>query len=480
MPKPSKPDRDYETQGPDVLKIDAETRTILYNLCLKNASLANQVIYAVKKKYNAYNPKIDGKKDKPYRYSVFDAFAEFQSEANFTSQSSDMARQTIRTVIESAIRTKTGYYPQTWGWKQNHHKTPEEVAAMSEMERKLYFKFHPRLHYHKNRDKDRTLKPITISVTTAGFKYLPDTHQVRISLGNQAKKQGTGYVFIPAPSNLERDGRINYLRMIKFIPQPGLDYQIEVCWCYTVEPAPKSNLNPDNWIALDWGVNNLLTAVSNTTLNIKDTLQQSFIIEGRQLKSMNRWYNQEIARLKTGQPQGFWSKKLARITAKRNRQVKHQCYTAARRIIDYCLANNIGTLVFGWSQGCKNKIKTGKRNNQNIVQIPHAKIRNRLKYLSERFGIEYIITEESYTSKASFLDQDVLPVFGNKPPGWKKSGTRSRRGLYKPKNLTLKINADCNAAANIARKGLKVKVDESKIFEAIEAHHLAAPVRVRI
>ena len=125
---------------------------------------------------------------------------------------------------------------------------------------------------------------------------------------------------------------------------------------------------------------------------------------------------------------------------------------AARFVINYCLQHEVGTVVFGWNQRNKDGIAIGKRNNQNFVQVPTARLKNRIAQLCEQYGIQLIETEESYTSKCSFLDRDVIPVFGGeKPANWKPSGKRVRRGLYKAGRGD-QINADCNGAANILRK----------------------------
>jgi putative transposase len=92
-----------------------------------------------------------------------------------------------------------------------------------------------------------------------------------------------------------------------------------------------------------------------------------------------------------------------------------------------------------------------KRTINHFVQIPTAKLKTRIEQLCEQYGISFIETEESYTSKASFLDNDVLPTIGAKPDGWKSSGIRVKRGLFKA-STGIKINADANGAANIIRK----------------------------
>ncbi|WP_242541577.1 IS200/IS605 family accessory protein TnpB-related protein, partial [Phormidium pseudopriestleyi] len=158
-----------------------------------------------------------------------------------------------------------------------------------------------------------------------------------------------------------------------------------------------------------------------------------------------------VSILKENRPQGFWSKQLARITEKRNRQIRDAVNKAARIVLNHCIENRIGTLVFGWNKGQRQEINLGSKTNQNFVQIPTARLKDRIAQLCEQYGIQFIETEESYTSKASFLDIDELPTFGEKPEGWKESGKRVERGLYRTKD-GYRINADCNAAANILRK----------------------------
>ena len=139
------------------------------------------------------------------------------------------------------------------------------------------------------------------------------------------------------------------------------------------------------------------------------------------------------------------------MTEKRNRRLRDYINKAARRIANYCVANDIGTVVFGWNQGSKTSVNIGKRNNQNFVQLPTAKLKNRLKAVLGEIGVRFIETEESYTSKASFLDGDSLPVYGEKPDDWKPSGKRTTTKLYRTAQGWI-INADCNGAANILRK----------------------------
>ena len=128
---------------------------------------------------------------------------------------------------------------------------------------------------------------------------------------------------------------------------------------------------------------------------------------------------------------------------------------AAKIVVNHCLANRIGTIVFGWNKGQKDGANMGAKTNQKFVQIPTARLKERIKQLCEIYGLQFAETEETYTSKASFLDSDIIPVYGEKPELWKESGKRVKRGLYRSAKNTL-INADCNGAANILRKNVAV------------------------
>ena len=194
------------------------------------------------------------------------------------------------------------------------------------------------------------------------------------------------------------------------------------------------------------------------------------------LKSLNQFYNKQVANIKANKPQAFWSKTLAAITEKRNRQVRDAINKAARLVVNHCVENQIGTVVFGWNKGQKDSASMGAKTNQKFVQVPTGRLKERLAQLCEQYGIRFVETEESYTSKASFLDSDSLPVFGAKPEGWEPSGKRVKRGLYRSSDGT-KINADCNGGANIMRK---VAATLGINLDGVSRGALRTPLRVRL
>ncbi|PNK13251.1 RNA-guided endonuclease InsQ/TnpB family protein [Cylindrospermopsis raciborskii] len=284
---------------------------------------------------------------------------------------------------------------------------------------------------------------------------------IRFPLGTKVKAWfGIDSFCLPMPSNLE----FKSIREVRILPR---NRQFYAEFVYQVDEI-KSDVDRNNVLGIDHGLNNWLTCVSN--------LGTSFIVDGLHLKSLNQWYNKSVAKLKSDKPQGFWSNRLAAITEKRNRQMRDAVNKAARIVVNHCIENKIGAIVFGWNKGQKDSIDLGSKNNQKFVQIPTARLKDRIAQLCKQYGIDFIETEESYTSQSSFFDCDNIPKFGEKPEGWEASGKRVSRGVYETSD-GFKINADCNGAANILKKvAVMLGIDLS----GISRDCLSQPEKVRL
>ena len=259
------------------------------------------------------------------------------------------------------------------------------------------------------------------------------------------------------------------VKEIRIIPKAKARF-FEIQYIYEAECVQR-NLNTNNALALDLGVNNLVTAVSSNG--------RSFIIDGRKLKSINQWFNKENARMQSIKDKQHYGKKSTNrqkaIARDRNNKVNDYMNKAARRIINYCIANDIGTLVAGYNETFQRCSRIGKQNNQNFVSIPYGQLRSKLEYLCKLNGIVFVKQEESYTSKASFWDRDDIPVYNaDNPKEYPFSGNRIHRGLYKT-STGKKFNADVNGALNIMRKSSVV--DISILYGRGEVD---TPVRIRI
>lgn len=284
----------------------------------------------------------------------------------------------------------------------------------------------------------------------------------KVPMSREFKKE-YGEVKIPFPQRLAPDK----LKEVRIHPKYNCQF-LEVEFI-TEEKPQVVEFKSDNALAIDFGINNLATCVS--------TNGASFIIDGRRLKSYNQWYNKENARLQSiKDKQGIkgLTKRQGQLLLRRNNQVRDYLNKTAKYIVENCLRLDIGTLIVGVNQGWKQEVNIGSRNNQNFIQIPHYSLRQKLIALCECYGIQYIEPEESYTSKASALDNDDIPTY--KPDISTKhtftfSGKRVKRGLYRSKDGTT-INSDSNGAWNIGRKS------KHKGFTQVSSGLLTSPLRI--
>ena len=296
-----------------------------------------------------------------------------------------------------------------------------------------------------------------------GFVRLKGNHLI-LPFSNSFKKTHKSVEITIPPILLDKT-----IKEIRIIPKANARF-FEIQYIYEAECIQR-NLNTNNALALDLGINNLVTAVSNSG--------QSFIIDGKRLKSINQWFNKENTRLQSiKDKQHFGRKPTNRQKAaarNRNNKVNDYMNKTARRVIDYCIANYIGTLVVGYNETFQYNSHIGKQNNQNFVNIPYGQLRNKLEYLCKLNGIVFVKQEESYTSKSSFWDRDNIPVYNvDNPKEYQFSGKRLQRGLYKTANGKT-INADVNGALNIMRKSSVV--DINILYSRGEVD---TPIRIRI
>ena len=292
----------------------------------------------------------------------------------------------------------------------------EAIAAYREDPSKFFGR--PKLPKYKHKTEGRNILVYTIqAISRKGLKH--------------------GLVQ-PSMLDIEVQTKHTQVDQVRIVPRKGF-YVIEVVYEYE---QPTSAVDPALYAGIDIGMDNLAALTSNTL----------GFVPVRPMKSVNHFYNKRRAELqgKLGHP--GTTKRMQRITNKRNRRIDHYMHTASRWIVDDLVAYGIGTLVIGKNDGWKQEANMGKRNNQNFVQIPHARFIAMLTYKAELAGIRVIITEESYTSKASFLDRDAMPSYAptqREKPQFR--GKRIKRGLYRAADGTL-INADCNGSSNIIRK----------------------------
>ena len=259
------------------------------------------------------------------------------------------------------------------------------------------------------------------------------------------------------------------IKEIRIIPKFNARF-FEVQYTYKVQEQQR-NLDKNHALAIDFGINNLATCVTSKG--------RSFIIDGKKLKSINQWFNKENARLQSIKDKQKYGKKPTLrqkyLYSSRNNKVNDYMSKTARKIINYCLENNIGTLVCGYNETFQRNSNIGKANNQTFVNIPFGKLREKLEYLCKLYGLRFVEQEESYTSKSSFFDMDILPKFeADTSQTYSFSGKRIKRGLYQTSKDYL-LNADVNGALNILRKSNVVDLEVLYSRGVVDT-----PVRIRI
>ncbi|MDD4644350.1 MAG: transposase [Bacilli bacterium] len=260
-------------------------------------------------------------------------------------------------------------------------------------------------------------------------------------------------------NNIFKTNAYNRLMQVRFVPKRS-HYVMEIVYEINV---PETCLDQNRIIGIDLGINNFATISNNSGL-------MPFIINGKTIKSMNQYYNKKKAKLQSDlklKHNKNWSNRLQQLTNKRNNKINDYIHKSSKYIVDWCIKNQIDTVIIGLNKGWKQESKMSKKVNQNFVGIPYDLFIQKLQYKCENVGIKFIDTEESYTSGTSFLDSE-LPTKENY-----NKARRIHRGLFQSNKKTL-INADLNGAYQIIKK-----VIPNAFAEGIEGVGLH-PVRINL
>ena len=250
------------------------------------------------------------------------------------------------------------------------------------------------------------------------------------------KKLQSGIIKLPLSDIEFRTNKTN-IKQVRFVPKSNY-IVMEVI--YEVKEVDLRSDN-GNYCGIDLGLNNLATVTSNVS--------QSYIINGKPVKSINQYYNKKKAQLQSQLNGKRTSKRIQRLTIKRNNKIKDYFHKATSYIVNQLVSDSINTVIIGQNKDWKQDINIGRQNNQSFVSVPHSMFINMLKYKCQLKGINVVCVEESYTSKSSFLDNDPIPTLKYKEVAF--SGSRVSRGLYRDSKGQF-LNADVNGSFNIIKK----------------------------
>ena len=383
----------YLTVKQQVKHLSKEDYLIIKELCHTAKNLANEVIYNVRQYYFTEGEFLKYEKN----YTLL------KNSPNYKALNSNMAQQILKEV--------DGSFKSFFG-------------LLKLAKRGKYAFKDCKLPHYLPKDGYTTL--------VIGFVRL-NGNKLILPFSNSFKKTHKPVEIAIPPVLLDKK-----IKEIRIMPKSNARF-FEIQYIYKAERVQR-NLNTNNALALDLGINNLVTAVSSNG--------KSFIIDERRLKSIIRDHNNKV--------NDYMNK-------------------TARKVLDYCINNDIGTLVVGYNETFQRNSHIGKQNNQNFVNIPYGQLRNKLEYLCELNGIVFVKQEESYTSKSSFWDRDDIPVYNaDNPREYQFSGNRVHRGLYKTASGKT-FNADVNGALNIMRKSSVV--DMNILYSRGEVD---TPIRIRI
>lgn len=292
--------------------------------------------------------------------------------------------------------------------------------------------------------------------------YLPKNGRFVCVFTNQQCKLKDGYIHFPKVFNglkvkTKIEGTFQQLRVV---PKSGVII-LEVIY---LKEVPDFLPDDGHFLSIDLGLDNFATIA-----NSRDTAHP-VIVNGKGLKSYNRWFNKKLAHYKSVAKRMNnldATKRIQRLYAKRDRYIDNFMHQASRFVVNLALKHQIPTIIVGYNEGWKQNSSLSKKVNQQFVQIPYKKFVDMLAYKAQDVGILVYIVDEAYTSGTSFLDNE-LPTKENYD-----KGRRISRGLFRS-NQGYLINADLNSAYQIAKK-----VFPGLFLDGIEGVGLH-PVRVNV
>ena len=386
----------------------------LDNLCFLSKNLYNVTLYTIRQHY------FDTNKYKSY-FSIVSDFTK-ENQVDFRALPAKVSRYTIRLVDQNM----KSFFALLKKKQANQYTNP--------------------VHLPKYLDKTKGRQVVRYNKQSLSFKKDGFVKLSKSDIEFQTK----------VPKN-----EIQYLELV-----PCVNY-VKVLIGYYKTKA-KLETKQKKIASIDIGQNNLMTVTSNVFHPV--------IYNGKPIKSVNQFYNKirakEQSELKKVNNVN-WSQKLGRLSLWRENQINNYFHKVTTHFVNYCIVNNIDTVIIGRNIGWKDSINLGKRANQNFVTIPFVRLYDLLKYKLELNGINYIETEESHTSKCSFIDKEKICHHES------YVGRRIKRGLFMSKDVK-KYNAYINGSLNILRKYMtKIGSYTDGLHEEL-VRYMANPKKIKV
>ncbi len=397
--------------------LTAKEFRLLQRMSHSSKALRNVGLYTIKQSYLNHNKMA----------TVKEVDTAMQTDMNYWGMQSNSV-QAIRRSLFTEVKS---FFKAMKQWKKN----PEKFTGCPKFP-----------NYSRSTDK-RIIEIYQVpKVDDNGYWMIPM---------NVAFRKKFGSIKIRMPKNV-RNKKISYIEIVP--KQKGRFFEVHYTYDMHVSQMKKPSTTTNNALSCDLGVDRLVSCVTNTG--------DAFLIDGKKLKSINQYFNKMIRNLQLKNVENGLSKRvvtnqMAALWHKRERQINGYISQTVGLLFKKVKACNIDTVVVGYNAGWKQKSDMGKKNNQNFVQIPFHKLIAAIENKCIKEGIRFFKQEESYTSKASFLDKDPVPVWTKDDKTYYHfSGKRMTRGLYQCKIGTC-IHADINGALNTLKKSKVIELEEN-------------------
>jgi IS605 OrfB family transposase len=413
----------YKTQSNQIRRLNKDQYNLLRKICWHSARLYNFGLYCVRQ--NFFETKTYLSYPQNYHHC--------KTNENYQILPSAIGQQTLK-IVDRSFKSFFGLLKA-----RRQRKYQSRVSIPKYLPKDGYFQ---------------------LIIPKNGFQI--KGNKIHIGISRQLKKEtGLKNIVLDFPTQINKEDVVE----IRIIPQQKATF-FKMGVVYEIKEQ-ELNLSKDNVLSIDVGLSNLATCydVSNN---------RAFIMDGKKLKSINYYWNKQNARLqgiKDKQNIKGYTKRQFLFKRKRENRIKDVMRKTAKHILDYCIENDIGTIIVGRNKGWKQKINIGKRNNQNFVQVPFGYLMSMLEFKCQEYRLKYLETQESHTSKCSAIDNEEVKHHDE------YVGKRIKRGLFQSKDGFL-LNADVNGAINIARKS-KVTAIQFNTVEQIKGI-LAYPERIRV
>jgi IS605 OrfB family transposase len=406
-----------QTQNLGRGSLSANEFKVLKRMTHSAKALRNVGLYTIKKCFRENNKNASTKE-------IDDAM---KDDVNYWGVQSNSVQAIRRSLLEEV----NSFFKALESWREN----PEKFTGRP--------KFPKYLHKEAKRIIEIYQVP---KVDKDGYWSIP------MNLGFRKK---FGSIKIRMPKNL-LNKKISYIEIVP--KQKGRFFEVHYTYEVQVAQMKKQPTTTKNVLSIDLGVDVLMGCATNNG--------DTFLIDGLDLKSLNRYFNKEISKLQLKNIENGLSKRVvtnsqAKLWMKRERQINGYLSQAVGLLFKKAKELNIDTFVVGYNVGWKQEADMGKKNNQHFVQIPFSRLISAVENKCLKEGIRFLKQEESYTSKASFLDKDSIPVWSKEDKkAYRFNGSRITRGLYQSKKGQC-IHADINGAFNTLRKSEVVELDEN-------------------